>query len=79
MQAHSVTAMCTANSCFNPLRLPSHLHLIYTMENGSVQLKKSGLIQSLSCDVRKSSVCVLVCAIVETPLPGGLETSGHRA
>ena len=36
-------------------------------------------LQSLSCDVRESDVCVSVCAIAEILLLGGLETSGGRA
>ena len=33
------------------------------------------LIQFISCDIRDLSVC----PCLETPLPGGLETSGQRA
>ena len=33
----------------------------------------TGPIQSLVCDVHESSVCVSVCAIVESPLLGGLK------
>ena len=36
-------------------------------------------VQSLSCNVRQSSVCVSVCAIAKNTLPGGLSTSGRRA
>ena len=38
----------------------------------------SGPIQAQSRDVWMSFVFVLVCAIAENPLPGGLETSGQR-
>ena len=41
--------------------------------------RPSGLIQSLSRYICQLCVFVFVCAIVENPIPGGLETSGLRA
>ena len=39
----------------------------------------TGLIQSLSCNVCESCICLYLCAIAKTPLHGGMETSGQRA
>ena len=47
----------TGHTCFNLLQLPATVHLIYTMENGSIQLKNSIIQHKL---VRKFPVTDLV-------------------